>query len=145
MTSLFGFMISGFGIVNRYCALLGVTNQVSRISAIFDPVVTPVRFRYHANKVAKGPALRRYGYEEKILQRGLLPRTAYMDKPLPIPDYKPRNSWNEKRALFGQNDYIDILGPINEVTGKTLHPTQLLYNVPHWLRGVKGNEYQVSF
>nr|CAG4643635.1 EOG090X0JAK [Ilyocryptus agilis] len=105
---------------------------------------TPVRFRYHADKVAQGPIPRRYGYKEKILQRGLLPRLESMqNKPLAMPDYKPKNAWNEKRSLFGQNDYIDILGPADPVTGKPLHPTQLLYNVPYWLRGVKGNEYQV--
>jgi hypothetical protein len=48
-----------------------------------------------------------------------------------------------KRALFGQNDYIDILGPSNKITRKTLHPTQLFNNVPPWLRRVKGNEHQV--
>ncbi|EFX80491.1 hypothetical protein DAPPUDRAFT_51462 [Daphnia pulex] len=136
-------MISTLGATLKYRSLVGTANQASKVVALFSPEWTTVRFRFHADKVAKGPVPRRFGYEEKIFKGGLLPRTSYQDKRLPIPDYKPKNSWNEKRALFGQNDYIDILGPSNEITQKTLHPTQLLYNVPHWLRGVKGNEYQV--
>lgn len=140
MANLVGNVVSALGLAQK--CIVGLP-QTMHIASIFSPVWTSVRFRYHSEKVAKGPALRRYGYEDKIFKGGLLPRTAYQDKPLPMPEYRPTNAWNEKRALFGQNDYIDILGPTDEITGKGLDPAKLLYNVPPWLRGFNGNEYQV--
>ena len=40
------------------------------------------------------------------------------------------DSWSEQKILHGQNDYIDILG------SDDLHPTDIMYNVPFYLRGV---------
>ncbi len=59
--------------------------------------------------------------------------------PLPMPAYQPSKTWTERKALFGQNDYIDILGDQEGVT-----PIQFQTQVPQWLRGFQGNEYQVK-
>nr|CAI5833494.1 unnamed protein product [Callosobruchus analis] len=102
----------------------------------FTSLKSFVRFRYHADKIARGPLIRRRGYDEKILQKGLLPRDPKATA-LSMPIYKPGDAWSEKKALFGQNDYIDILGNEN------IHPARILYNVPTWLRGVGGNEFRM--
>jgi len=111
-------------------------NSVRAAINTWTPQVTPVRFRYYADKLAKGPLIRRYGYADPIDMRGLLPRESNA-RIREMPIYHPADTWSEKKALFGQNDYIDILG------SEKLHPTRILYKVPSWLRGVHGNEFQV--
>ncbi|XP_063979040.1 large ribosomal subunit protein mL51 isoform X2 [Diachasmimorpha longicaudata] len=107
------------------------------ISAVsWVPQVTQVRFRYHAERRANGPLVRRYGYKDPLDIRGLLPRQN-QKRIAEQPIYRPTDNWSERRALFGQNDYIDILGD------DSLHPTRILYNTPSWLRGAKGGEMQM--
>ncbi|XP_018917161.2 large ribosomal subunit protein mL51 isoform X1 [Bemisia tabaci] len=106
---------------------------------IFNPQLTFVRNRYWKDRQGAGHLLKRHGYEETIHKEGLLPRPEPGDtqrlKTLPI--YRPNDTWAEHKALFGQNDYIDILG------NERVKPHKILYNIPMWLRGVRGNEYQV--
>lgn len=82
--------------------------------------------------------IRRYGYESPLIEPGLLPRLPKsMRKLQSQPVYKPKDAWCERRALFGQNDYIDILGD------GTLKPLHVMTGVPGWLRGFQGNEFQM--
>lgn len=87
-------------------------------------------------KARKG--VRRF-YEYKLHAGGILPRPEgkWEDIPLPMPEWDraKMDNWTSKKALFGQNDYIDILGD------GTLHPWQLIH-APVWLKGYSGNELQ---
>jgi len=114
--------------------MLKLTNFISTTIKAWNPQLTSVRFRYWANKKR---IIRDYGYEEKIDQKGLLAHTGGTIPVKEMPIYRPTDSWAERKALFGQNDYIDILG------NESLSPTTIMYNVPMWLRGFKGNEFQV--
>jgi len=75
----------------------------------------------------------------RIYTEGLLPRPTgqLAEKLLPMPRYDPKkaDNWTPKKALFGQNDYIDILGD------GTIHPWELM-RAPYWLKGFRGNELQ---
>ncbi|XP_049270788.1 39S ribosomal protein L51, mitochondrial isoform X1 [Rhipicephalus sanguineus] len=82
--------------------------------------------------------IRRYGYESPLLPPGYLPRLPKEKEKLRTqPVYTPKDAWCERRALFGQNDYIDILGNGN------LKPVHIMRGVPGWLQGFQGNEFQM--
>lgn len=74
------------------------------------------------------------GYRYRYHQPGIdpLPRIPGCKVPVYKPDYKVRDAWSETQARFGENDYIDLLG------SGDLHPAQLQYHVPGWLRGFPG-------
>lgn len=114
-----------------------IVNSLRVAASTWSPQVVPVRFRYYADKVARGPVAYRYGYKDIINMKGLLPRSEKFDRIKSMPIYRPKDAWSDKKALFGQNDYIDILG------SDKLHPTRILYGVPSWLRGFHGHEYLV--
>lgn len=57
------------------------------VRSVWSPQLTTVRFRYHADKVAKGPLLRRYGYRDPIQREGLLPHRTSA-RALPMPAYR---------------------------------------------------------
>uniref|UniRef100_A0A0R3RY61 Large ribosomal subunit protein mL51 n=1 Tax=Elaeophora elaphi TaxID=1147741 RepID=A0A0R3RY61_9BILA len=74
------------------------------------------------------------GYRYRYHRPGIdpLPRLPNCKVPVHKPDYKVRDCWSTAQARFGENDYIDLLGDGN------IHPAQLQYHVPAWLRGFPG-------
>ena len=73
-----------------------------------------------------------------LLQLGLLPRIKGEELPLrSVPNEQKPDPWRRQAALFGQNDYIDILGD------DKINPTQLMSSIPQWLRRFRGNEMQM--
>lgn len=63
-------------------------NAISNaVKLMWSPQLTTVRYRYHAEKVARGPLLRRYGYRDPIRLGGLLPHRTD-GRPLPLPTYR---------------------------------------------------------
>ncbi|XP_053389134.1 39S ribosomal protein L51, mitochondrial-like [Mercenaria mercenaria] len=92
------------------------------------------QYKFPAPSPYKTPGPHRYGYNNKLFDGGPLPRG--LSEPVQnLKKYKPKNVWSKKRATFGQNDYIDILGDSN------LRPVDII-KAPAWLRGFNGNEMQ---
>jgi len=110
------------------------TCQQRRAESSYDPY--PV---YDSQSPYKARLGNRRLYNPKIYTGGVLPRPEgeYADKPVPMPVWDPvkKDQWVKKKALFGQNDYIDILGD------GTIHPWELI-RAPGWLKGYRGNELQ---
>ena len=66
--------------------------------------------RWHKDKV-ENRQLYRWGYQDKVKQSGALPRISEdSERVRTIKVFRPSNPFAPKEALFGQNDYIDILG-----------------------------------
>jgi len=110
--------------------------------------IVPCRFfstsqilpRWHKDRMANRD-LYRYGYKDKVKRTGALPRLdedakKYDKQPI----FEPDAAFAPKRALYGQNDYIDILGENPDA----LKPQDVHYHMPKYLRGVSGydNDYQ---
>ena len=78
---------------------------------------TAMNRRWHKDKV-ENRDLYRHGYIDRVKQSGALPRISE-DSPRikEIKVFKPANPFAPKEALFGQNDYIDILGKLSAIGG----------------------------
>lgn len=89
---------------------------------------TPCLDRWHADKVANRP-LRRFGFKDSVKMSGALPRISN-DAPMiqTMRVFTPYNPWAPKRALGGQNDYIDILGADPDA----IKPHEIHYHIPRF-------------
>lgn len=91
-----------------------------------DKKLNPYKQGAHPRK----PYARRWGYTPKIYRGGPLPRIDDGERISRMPTYKPKDSWTTEKALFGQNDYIDILGD------GSIGPPHLVQVGPSWVRGI---------
>ncbi|VDD85880.1 unnamed protein product [Enterobius vermicularis] len=104
---------------------------VQSISQFHDRSSVPRVTNDHEEKMCK---VFDAGYVYRYHRPGVdpLPRIPDCKTPVARPRKKPCNTWKPEQARFGENDYIDLLGD------GSLHPAQLLYHVPPWLRGFPG-------
>lgn len=80
------------------------------------------------------------GYTYRYHRNGVepLPRVPESRDRVFKPKYKVRDAWRSSQARFGENDYIDLLG------NGMVHPAQLQYHVPRWLRGFPGQHKAIE-
>jgi hypothetical protein len=92
--------------------------------------------RYHRDHV-ENRKLWRYGYVDKVMKSGALPRLDNDGKKIEGQMvFRPSNPFAPSVALYGQNDYIDILGDDD-----SLHVTETHYHIPQYLRGLKNHKW----
>ena len=90
------------------------TNIIAQADVTFQPSLlfhtTTINNRWHKDRV-ENRDLYRHGYIDRVKQSGAMPRISE-DSPRikEIKVFRPSNPFAPKEALFGQNDYIDILG-----------------------------------
>ncbi|KAL4221827.1 39S ribosomal protein L51 [Mactra antiquata] len=113
--------------------LLNVQSSCLSVTSVRNKVYIPAdKFENPSPFKPLGPS--KHGFNPKLFDGGRLPRG--LAEPLKNKKkYKPKNRWSRNRAMFGQNDCIDILGDHN------IHPSELIKS-PAWLRGFNGNEMQ---
>jgi len=117
-------------------ALTGIRLQLSQnVIARFHTAAG--LFRWHKDKV-DNRMLPRFGYKDEVKRSGPLPRMANDSPAVDAKPHDAKNSWVPKRALSGQNDYIDILGD------ERIHPLQVQYDIPNWLKSVKGHDIDLQ-
>ncbi|XP_054160728.1 39S ribosomal protein L51, mitochondrial-like [Oppia nitens] len=110
-----------------------MTNTLFHNNVTTNPVKVSVRH------FQRRPFIRRFGYKPHIHCRGFLPRVKGDVGPLrTLPNEPLPDEWRKKEALFGQNDYIDLLGD------GSVSVTDLMTGTPRWLKNFKGNELQMS-
>lgn len=92
--------------------------------------------RWHKD-VSQRREIAKYGYDDRVKLTGALPRISEDENKRwdTREPYTPANPWAQKRALFGQNDYIDILGQDPDA----FRPSEVNYEQPEWLREVSTN------
>ena len=85
--------------------------------------------RWHREKV-ENRDIYRFGYFDPVKRSGPLPRLKNDSNLVKeIKMFRPTDPFSPSLALYGQNDYIDILGH------EDLHPARVHYHIPKWLRG----------
>jgi large subunit ribosomal protein L51 len=109
-----------------------LTSNILQVKHIISEIAT--------RGIRQKPVIANHGLKHtKYFKGGLLPRIQKNEfeeeLPMPLPKHASKDSWSEKYATFGQNDYIDILGNGN------IKPVDLIQG-PSWLVGFRGNELQ---
>ena len=101
-----------------------------------SPIVVLAIVNDTTNEVYKQVKVQGIKFKTKssaILFSGLMPRLNDQNNQVKCAlHYAPKpDEFHPKKALFGQNDYIDVLG------NGSVRPYELLREMPWWLRGFK--------